>query len=647
MGDSQNMTRQANEIAEKATHCGMCKVNFLDIGLCPAGVRNGYVAYWPDGRMELYRALQEKRIIPTKKILDIVNSCNLCGICDRQCCFITNLRPTVVHKALKEYVAKLDPSKLKDTPEDTVFKELQDVVGNKWASNDPTILCAYTQTIHVGNSYTHLYVTMPKTAEEVAKIVQIANRHHLPYLPRGNGTFLSVGLKTMLAKPLGLQHGIIIDTGRMKTIKVDPEMKTAVVQAGINAYELQQAASAHGLRACLGEAEAYVCSNVASHGIISTWGNTYGWGADHFIDAQLVDNQGHIIRLSDPSIGNLYASPHGMKSLTITPSHITTELILKLHPILPDEHGMFIPFEHLEDAVDFATNLAQLRIGLSLVVLSSKYYSDFICPTEAIARDFEHVMRTHLKIQYIVDVIGDTCDRRYIEEHASVIIDESMMKTLFLSTPTLASLKDNPLLKAIQEEDDPARAVFAGPLKPLLIQALHPSPEQLAATYPADLQDFFTALYSRPEISDAVWLHANRILPSRMLRQHMFMIRGGFLKADKNLIIKSHAVLAAAGEKYDLDHALGFISFYDEGRIAFIEYDYYYDHTEPKVYERLNNAIAESLFGELSLDGFLPLEYVLHKGLHRKEHVFYPLQKGLSETELKQLQTMIQQILAG
>ena len=113
-----------------------------------------------------------------------------------------------------------------------------------------------------------------------------------------------------------------------------------------------------------------------------------------------------------------------------------------------------------------------------------------------------------------------------------------------------------------------------------------------------------------------------------MLRQHMFMIRGGFLKADKDLILKSHAVLAAVGEKYGLDHALGFISFYDEGRIAFIEYDYYYDHTDFKVYEHLNNAIAESLFGELSLDGFLPLEYVLHKGLHRKEHVFYPYPKA-------------------
>jgi hypothetical protein len=486
---------------------------------------------------------------------------------------------------------------------------------------------------------------MPKTAEEVAKIVKVANRHHLPYLPRGNGTFLSVGLKTMLAKPLGLQQGIIIDTGRMKTIKIDPGMKTAVVQAGINAYELQQAASVHGLRACLGEAEAYVCSNAESHGIISTWGNTYGWGADHFIDAQLVDHEGRIIRLSDPSVGNLYASPHGMTSLTITPSHITTEITLKLHPILPDEHAVVIPFEQLEDAVDFAVSLAQRNIGLSLAVLSSKYYSDFLCPTEAIARNFEYVMRTHLKIHYIVDVIGDTCDRRYIEEHASVIIDESMIKALFLSTPTLASLKDNPLFKAIQEEDDPVHAVFAGPLKPHLLKALHPSPEQLAATYPADLRDFFAGLYSRPEISDPVWLHTHRILPSRMLRQHMFMIRGGFLKADKDLILKSHAVLAAVGEKYGLDHALGFISFYDEGRIAALEYDYYYDHTDPKVYERLNNAIVDSLFGELSLDGFLPLEYVLHKGLHRKEHVFYPLSKGLSENEFKQLQAMIQQIL--
>ncbi len=308
---------------------------------------------------------------------------------------------------------------------------------------------------------------------------------------------------------------------------------------------------------------------------------------------------------------------------------------------------MVIPFEQLEDAVDFAVNLAQRNIGLSLAVLSSKYFSDFICPTDEIARNFEYVMRTHLKIHYIVDIIGDTCDCRYIEEHAPVIIDESTIKALFLSTPTLASFKDNPLFKTVQEEDDPARAVFAGPLKTHLLKALHPSPEQLAAAYPAGLRDFYTELYSRPEMSDPIWLHANRILPSRMLRQHMFMIRGGFLKGDKDLILKFHSVLAKIGEKYGLDHALGFVSFCDEGRIAFLEYDYYYDHTDPKVYERLNNAIAESLFGELRLDGVLPLEYVLHKGLCRKEHVFYPLPKALSDDELKQLQAMIQEILGA
>src|SRR5512136_659918 len=133
------MTRQAKEIAEKATHCGMCKVNFLDIGLCPAGVGHGYAAYWPEGRIELYRALQEKRITPTKILLNIVNSCTLCGICDRQCYFITNLRPTIVQKALKQYIVGLDRKTLPNTPGDRVLKDLQTAIGTQWASNDPTI----------------------------------------------------------------------------------------------------------------------------------------------------------------------------------------------------------------------------------------------------------------------------------------------------------------------------------------------------------------------------------------------------------------------------------------------------------------------------------------------------------------------------
>lgn len=55
--------------------------------------------------MDLYAALAEGKIPVTEKCLEIVNTCDLCGLCDYQCYFVTELRPTKVMKALKNHVA--------------------------------------------------------------------------------------------------------------------------------------------------------------------------------------------------------------------------------------------------------------------------------------------------------------------------------------------------------------------------------------------------------------------------------------------------------------------------------------------------------------------------------------------------------------
>ena len=34
---NKNELDEAVKIAEKGTHCGMCKVDFLGVGVCPAG----------------------------------------------------------------------------------------------------------------------------------------------------------------------------------------------------------------------------------------------------------------------------------------------------------------------------------------------------------------------------------------------------------------------------------------------------------------------------------------------------------------------------------------------------------------------------------------------------------------------------------
>jgi len=634
------------QTANTETHCGMCRLDYLGTGVCPSGKKYGFVAFWPQGRIEIYRALQNKTLKPTQKLIDIADTCTLCGTCDKQCFFITNRRPMIVQKALKEYVNKLDKHTIEKTPLDPILKELQKIVGEQWATNDPVILSAYNKTIFTPNPSTHAYVVMPKTTKEVSKIIKLANSNNLPYLPRGNGTFLSVALQTLLAGPVGISKGIILDMSRMNKITLNNDSTTATIQAGVTAFDLQKTAAKQNKRILVGEAEAYLCVNILSFGIISTWGNTYGWGADNYTDVELVDAKGNILHHNGDTLINPYATNHGPTSLTLHPENIVTAMTIKLHPKSTNEYAMFIPFDTLEDAVKFSLDLARKNIGISLAILSSKYFSDFICPTNKIAHSFEHIITKYFHINYLVDIICSSKDKAYVEKHADFIIDEPMMKMFVLSTPKLASMKDSEFIKKIAQKDDPLKSLFKGRIKRMITKmVLNPSPEQIGAAFDKDLKDFFTALYKKPEMTNSIWLHEFRILPSRMLRQRMFMVRGGFMKAQKDIILKAYEILKEVGDKYLKEHALGFVSYLDSGKIAFLEYDYYYDHTNPNEQQNLNPSIVESLTKELTIEGYLPIEFSFHKGLYKKEQVFYPFPKGLNNEELNQFGQMIQQIV--
>ena len=633
--------------AEKGTHCGMCKIDFLGAGVCQAGKKHGFVAYWPEGRMEIIQALVKGKVKPTKMLIDIVDSCNLCGICDYQCHFITHLRPMKVQRALKEYVRGLNKNEIVNIPEDDILKELRSAVGEKWATNDPIIVASYTKTSKTVDSDFDFYIVMPETTEEVSGIIKIANKHGIPFLPRGNGTFLSMAMQTFLDKAVGLENGIIIDFGRMKKLKINPESFTASIGPGVTAYELQKEAYKHGMRALVAEAEAHVCVNIASFGIISTWGNTYGWGSDNFINVEFVDNEGNIHHHNDKDISNPYATDNNFTNLTLAPSQIVTEMTVKLYPVFKDEETIFVPFEKLEDAYELALKLAKRDIGLSLAVISSTYLAEFLSPTNQIAEDFEYISKKYLKLNYVVDIVCDKYDRKVIEDTEEVIIDQSMIKTLILGSPKLSSMKNSEFLKALSEEKNPLKSLFAGPMKKHFENGLDASPEQISKVFDEDLQNFFKKIYSKPEMSDAVWLHAFRILPARLLKQKMFMVRGGYMTSDKNVVLNLFNMLKEVGDKYKLHNALGFISFLEHGKLAFLEYDYYYDHNDPEVHKRLNQAIVESLQKKLAMKGVIPIEYVFHKGLYRKEHFFYPLPQGLSPDDLKLFSEMVQTVVGG
>jgi len=636
----------ALKIAEKGTHCGMCRIDFLGTGLCPSGKKHGFLAYWPQGRMEIVKALASGRVKPTEKLFDIVNSCPLCGICDKQCNFATQLRPEKVARALKEYVDNLDKKVFRSVPEDDILQGLREIVGEKWATNDPIIISSYVRSIIPPDVELNFYIVMPENTEQVSKIIKYANKHNIPFLPRSGGTALSVATPTILSNATSLEHGIVIDLLRLKKLEIHPESSTATVGAGITSFELQKAAYKQKLRANVAEAGAHVCANIATTGIVTTWGNAYGCFADNFIDLTLVDNDGDIKNHRDMEIANPYTTEHGFTNISLSPSYIITEITVKLYPVFNDEEAVFVPFDNLEDALDMIMTLGKRGVGLSLAVLSYKYLAEFICPTPQIAKDFEDICKNYLKLRYVVDVICNKDDKKIVEEMAEYTIDQSMLKNLILGSPKLASLKDSEFMKILSEEEDPLKAIFAGPMRKHFEKGLDASPEQLAKVYDKDLQDFFRKIYSKPEMTDIVWLHAFRILPSRLMRQRMAMGPGGAIWAgDKDHVLKWVHMFAEVGNKYHLEHALGFISPLDNGKFIYIEYDYFYDHNDAEAASRISKTLLETTEKSLVLGGVFTLINYLFKGIYRKEHVLYPLLKGLTKEEQIMFRDVLHSVL--
>ncbi len=621
-------------IANKGTHCGMCRIDFLGTGLCPSGKKHGFLAYWPQGRMELVKHLGEGKLKPTEKLLEIANSCSLCGICDKQCNFATQLRPEKVAQALKDYANALDQSEFQEVPEDAIVRGLREIVGEKWATNDPVIISSYIRSIIPPDAPLNYYIVMPENSEQVSKIITFANKHNLPFLPRSGGTALSVATPTVLSNGICLEHGIVIDLLRLKKLEINQESSTAQVGAGVTSFELQKEAYRHHLRANVAEAGAHVCANIATTGIVTTWGNRYGCFADNFVDLELVDMDGNIKHHHDMEISNPYATDNNFTNISLSPSYIITEITVKLFPVFDDEEAVFVPFDNVEDALDMVLELGKRGIGLSLAVLSYKYLAEFICPTRQIATDFEDVCKNYLKLRYVLDVVCTKDDKKIIEEMTDYTIDQNMMKTLILGSPKLASLKESAFMKVLSEEEDPLRAIFAGPMRKHFEKGLDASPENIAKVYDSDLQDFFKKVYSKPEFTNVVWLHAFRILPSRLMRQRMTMGPGGAIWAgDKKHVLKWIDMFAEVGDKYHLEHALGFISPLDNGKFIYIEYDYFYDHNDADAAIKISKTLLETTDKSLVMGNIFTLINYLFKGIYRKEHVLYPLQKGLTDEE--------------
>jgi hypothetical protein len=612
------ISQEAKAMAAQCRHYAMCKIDYLGTGLCPAGVEKPYVSYFPQGRMDLCHALSEGLLRLTPALVDIAQSCTLCGVCDLQCHFVTGMRPMKVMRELKGCVEELiaEGGEVVAVAEDEPLKRLRAIVGPDWATNDPAILLTYSDDpFPLAGPRMPRYVVLPGSRDEVAAVVSLANALGLPFAIRGNGGSVFGFVFT---------DGIVLDMNRMKRIEIDAGNWSASVEPGVTSFELQKEVFGRGFRVNTAEPAATVCGNIVCTGTFSTWSNVYGTAADGFIDMEFVDRSGKIFRLNDKSSPNVFAFE---KDVLPSPG-ICTEAVVKLQPVTDDEEGVLVPFENFQEAVRFARDLGRRRIGLAVAVLGSHYIANFLSPSKDLAARLKKALPDVLGINYAVFVVGDQFARDSIHKMAGTVIDSRLLRTLMLG---LLKLLDGDWLDLVRgfEGGRPPYEVLAKPeIRPLIEAALSPSPETIAGSVDEDLRDLYAKLYARPEMTDMVWLNMFRIVSARMSRhKHMFAFLVYVPLDDGRVIDEIISGFARIAEGQGLEHDYGFLTPMDFGKRAILEYDYYIDHTDEAEKARIGRAMVEIdpwLEGlSEKHKGVLFLKYVFSQGCSRKENFLY------------------------
>ncbi len=171
--------------------------------------------------------------------------------------------------------------------------ELKKIVGSAYVLTSPVDLSVYecdAETLDIARPD---YVVLPGSAAEVAAVVKLANRHQIPFVPRGAGTGLSGGATNVMG-------GISLVLTRLnKVLEVDPEQRVAVVQVGATNVSVSEAVAQYGL---------YFAPDPSSQMASTIGGNIaenaggphtlkYGMTAHHVLGLTVVLPDGEIVSL--------------------------------------------------------------------------------------------------------------------------------------------------------------------------------------------------------------------------------------------------------------------------------------------------------------------------------------------------------------
>ncbi len=213
-------------------------------------------------------------------------------------------------------------------------------------------------------------VVFPQSTDEVSRLVALAVTHDVCLVPFGGGTNVTDALRCPDSEARVI---VSVDMRRMNRILwIDPENRTACIEAGAVGRHLAEALAAHGFT--MGhEPDSYEFSTLGGWVATHASGmkkNRYGNIEDLLLDVQVVTSEGLVSRTPVVPRDSIGADPRRWAMGSEGRLGIITQAVVKLRPLPETEQHDAIVFRSFEEGVSFLhdlTNTGRVPASVRLV----------------------------------------------------------------------------------------------------------------------------------------------------------------------------------------------------------------------------------------------------------------------------------------
>jgi FAD/FMN-containing dehydrogenase len=267
-----------------------------------------------------------------------------------------------------------------------LIRKLAAVVGERFVSNRPEERFIYSMDPGTMPPAVPDAVVMPRTTEEVAQIMRLANKYRVPVVPMGGGLVLS-GLTR------ALKGGIILDMKRMnRIITVNPKSRFAVMEGGASQGMLQAYLKKHHpeLKHSMPDAPpiATMAGNICIHGSghLSVLG---GFHSDMLTGMEVVLPTGDIVRTGSCGVSQDWFARAPLPDLSglflgwSGTTGVVTKLGIRLFPRYAHNDMLILVAENADDMPDIISRLTGVQVAEDM--------TPWMTPKPDWARGFLHI----------------------------------------------------------------------------------------------------------------------------------------------------------------------------------------------------------------------------------------------------------------